>query len=139
MLGGGSLPIAACHTRTLGVPIPPPLVCIMHNGADSTHSTTLPLSTEPKGDGAVRTFRAALSIPSDAVPEGFKSIFLAPRGPFVTALLERLRDGAFREPYPKPWYSTSNPPNPPQRLVSAAPSPLRQRILRTQISTSLRC
>lgn len=47
---------------------------------------------------AVRSFRANLTIPSDALPDGFKSIFLAPRGPFATRLLERLQTGACPKP-----------------------------------------
>lgn len=42
---------------------------------------------------AAYTFRANLSIPSDYLPEGYKSIFPTRRGPVVTRLLDILQKG----------------------------------------------
>ena len=66
------------------------------------HSLTIRLWPS---DCAVVTFRANLTIPSDALPEGYKTIFLAPRGKFVDRLLEILQTGALQCLEVCPWQS----------------------------------
>ena len=50
------------------------------------------------GGAAVKVFSSNLSIPTDDRPEGIPDIFMAPRGPFTSRLLERIQNGALPGP-----------------------------------------